>query len=448
MAITFSEAISRQPLRAFSILTFIVCMLVLIADGMDAQLLGIVAPIVIEEFAVDRGTFGFAVMAALVGFGLGSWGGGWLGDKIGRRWSLAIGTVIFSGATMGASLAADVWQMAAWRLVSGLGFGAAYATAITLTGDWLPDRWRSVGVTTISVGTPAGGTVVGALAPTLVEEFGWRGTFVTIGAGTMLMVVLIVLVLRESPAYLLAKGKTQAAHAAAAKVLDGEFELVAEQHATDSTGGSIGVFHPSNFRLNLGVGIAFAAAAMVAYAMLNWGTTFLTAKGLSFEEASYAVALGGATSILASILAGLLVDRLGSKAVFFAIASGLIMTMIVLAFKAETMSSTPASGERLLVIALYGLAAALFSAAIASMYAVMTYAYPSACRSAGIGFGIFVARVGAIAGSGLGGTLIDMGEGSLLPYFGTLIVVSGLVFAAPLIIDRHVPPARGRPSAA
>ena len=135
------------------------------------------------------------------------------------------------------------------------------------------------GVTTISVGTPAGGTVVGALAPTLVAEFGWRGTFVAVGAGTMLMVILIVAVLRESPSHLLGKGKTQAAHAVAAKVLDGEFELVAEHHAGDREGGTIGVFHPSNFRLNLGVGIAFAAAAMVAYAMLNWGTTFLTAKG-------------------------------------------------------------------------------------------------------------------------------------------------------------------------
>ena len=103
MATSFSEAISRQPIRAFSIVTFLVCMLVLIADGMDAQLLGIVAPIVIEEYGVDRGTFGIAFMTTLVGFGLGSWGGGWLGDRIGRRWSLAIGTVIFSAATMGAS---------------------------------------------------------------------------------------------------------------------------------------------------------------------------------------------------------------------------------------------------------------------------------------------------------------------------------------------------------
>jgi len=444
VATSFSEAISRAPLRTFSVVTFLICMLVLIADGMDAQLLGIVVPIVVKEFSTDNGTFGWAVMAALVGFGLGSWGGGWLGDKIGRRWSLAIGTVIFSGATMGASLADNVWQMAAWRFVSGLGFGAAYSTAITLTGDWLPERWRSVGVTTISVGTPAGGTVVGALAPTLIADFGWRGTFMIIGAGTMLMVLAIVLFLRESPAYLLAKGKTQEAHAVAANVLDGHFELVAEEHAAGQDGKPAGVFDPGHFRVNLGVGISFAAAAMVAYGMLNWGTTFLTAKGIPFDQASYAVSLGGITSMAAAVATGLLVHRFGSRRVFLVIAVGLVATMIVLAAKVETMATMPGANERLLVIGLYGLAAALFSAAIAGMYAVMTYAYPSACRSAGIGFGIFVARVGAIAGSGLGGRLIDMGEGSMLPYFGTLIAASALVFAAPLIIDRHVPPARLR----
>src|SRR5687768_3743908 len=125
VATSFSEAISRQPIRAFSVATFVVCMLVLIADGMDAQLLGIVAPIVIEEFGVDRGTFGVAMGAALVGFGIGSWAGGWLGDTLGRRWSLALATVVFSLATIGASWSADVWQMAAWRLVGGLGFGSA-----------------------------------------------------------------------------------------------------------------------------------------------------------------------------------------------------------------------------------------------------------------------------------------------------------------------------------
>ena len=98
------------------------------------------------------------------------------------------------------------------------------------------------------------------------------------------------------------------------------------------------------------------------------------------------------------------------------------------------MAGAPSESDRLLVVALYGLAAAIFSAGIASLYALMTHAYPPSCRSAGIGFGIFVARVGAIAGSGLGGTLVDMGGGRLLPFFGTLVGVS----ARASIAERNV----------
>ncbi len=444
MATSFSEAISRQPIRAFSVATFVVCMLVLIADGMDAQLLGIVAPIVIEEFAVDRGTFGIAMGAALVGFGIGSWAGGWLGDTVGRRWSLALATIVFSLATIGASWSADVWQMAGWRLVGGLGFGSAYANAIALAGEWLPDKWRSVGVTTLSVGTPAGGLVVASLAPTLLETYDWRGTFVVVGLATLVVVALIVAVLRDSPSFLLGRGKPGEAHVAARKVLDGEIELVPERHMTDTASGSIGVLDASNFRLNLGVGIAFAAATLVAYGMLNWGTTFLTAKGFSLEEAAYTVAVGGLTSMIASVAVGLVVQWLGSRLVILALSVSLLATLVVFALVLEAIGAAPGDGERLAVVSLYGLSAALFSASIASFYALMTYAYPASCRSAGIGFGIFVGRVGAIAATGFGGWLIDLGAGSVLPFFGVLCVAAVLISAAALIVDRPVPPAGRR----
>ena len=441
MATSFSEAISRAPMRTFSVVTFSVCMLVLICDGMDAQLLGIFAPKVIEEFGTDRTTFGWALSAALVGFGLGSWGGGWLGDTVGRRWSLALATVIFSLATVGASTADDVWQMAAWRLVSGLGFGSAYANAITLAGEWLPDRWRSVGVTTLSVGTPAGGFVVAALAPTLDDAFGWRGAFVAVGVGTLLVVVLILAFLRDSPSFLLAKGRSEAAHAAARKVLDGPVELAPEEQTMQSDGSAAGVFAEGNGRLNLGVGIAFAAAALVAYAMLSWATTFLTAKGFSFEQASDAVAVGGLTSVAASIAAGLLVRLFGSRVVFATISASLLVTLVALGLVLETLAGTPDRNDFYLVVALYGLSAAIFSAGIASLYALMTHAYPPSCRSAGIGFGIFVGRIGAISATGLGGALIDLGEGSLLPFFAVLAVSAVLFSAAAFVVDRHVPPA-------
>ena len=442
MQTTFNEAVSRESLKTFSVATFAICMLVLVCDGMDAQLLGIVAPKVIAEFGVDGGTFGIAMSAALVGFGLGSWGGGWLGDRIGRRWSLALAALVFSLATVGASQSGDVWHMAGWRIVGGLGFGSAYSNAIALASEWLPDRWRSVGVTTLSVGTPAGGLVVAALAPTLVDIYGWRGSFIVIGLATLLVVILIGAVLRDSPSFLLAKGKGDEAKAAARKVLAGEFELTPEMHHTDRDGASIGVFDRSNLRLNLGVGIAFAAAATCAYGILNWSTTMLTAKEFSFEQASYAVSIAGLTSIAASIAAGVLVQRFGSRIVMGTISVGLVLTLLVLAFKLEALSGVPGSGERAVIVSLVGLAAALFSGGIASLYAMMTYGYPPSCRSAGIGFGIFIGRIGAITGSGLGGWLLDLGQGSVVPFFGVLSVSAVLVSAAAFVVDRHVEPAK------
>lgn len=446
---TFSDALSRMPLRTFSVATFCVCMLVLICDGMDAQLLGIVAPIVIKEFGTDASTFGIAMSAALVGFGLGSWSGGWLGDRAGRRYGLALATVVFSLATIGASWADGVWEMAAWRLVGGLGFGSAYSNAITLAGEWLPDRWRPVGVTTISVGTPAGGLVVAALVPSLVEALGWRSTFVAIGGGTLLVVLLIILVLRDSPSFLLARGRSDEAHKVARKVLPGEFELMPDRHASDRGGAAVGVFDRSNLRVNIGIGISFAASALVAYAILNWTTTFLVAKEFSFETASYAVSVAGLTSIASSIAVGLLIQRLGSRAVIIGISLSLLVTLIALASVLETISGAPGENEVLTTVVLIGVAAAIFSAGIASMYALMTHAYPSSCRSAGIGFGIFVGRVGAVAASGLGGALIDLGDGSLLPFFAVLCVGSVLILAAAFVVDRHVEPApRAKPALA
>jgi AAHS family 4-hydroxybenzoate transporter-like MFS transporter len=445
MATTFSEAMNRAPLRVFQVATFTICMLVLTCDGIDQQLLGIIAPRVIAAFGVDKGTFGIAMSASLVGFGIGAWSGGWLGDAVGRRWSLAIAAALFAFATAGAALADGVWPLAAWRVVGGLGFGSAYANAMAMTGEWLPDRWRSVAVTTLSVGTPAGGTVVGWIAPDLVATYGWRGAFVALGLATSLVVLLIVAALRDSPSFLLARGKHEAAARAAEGFLGQPVELLPEIHATDTGDGSaIGVLHPTNFRLNLGVGITFATCALCAYGVLNWTTTFLTAKHFTLEQAGNAVSVGGLTSIVSSVAAGLLVHRFGSKAVFATISASLVVAFVVLAWAVERLPAAPSADDRLLVVALIGITAAIFSAGMASMYALMTYGYPQSCRSAGIGFGIFVARVGAISASGLGGWLLDLGHGSTIPYFAVLTVSAALVSACVFIVDRHVPPASSR----
>jgi len=119
----------------------------------------------------------------------------------------------------------------------------------------------------------------------------------------------------------------------------------------------------------------------------------------------------------------------------------LFVTLIALTIAVESMSG-PHEGGNLAVVGLIGLAAALFSASIACMYAIMTHAYPPSCRSAGIGFGIFMGRFGPILSSGFGGTLLDLGDGSSVPFFAVLCVGSLLISAAAFVIDRPIPPGR------
>lgn len=448
--IPFSEALNRTPMRAFQMLTIAVCMLILVCDGIDLQLLGIVAPLVMEDFGVDRGTFGIAMSAALIGFGLGAWGGGWLGDAIGRRYTLAIAALVFSLATIGAGGAESVWGMAFWRLLGGLGFGGAYANALAMAGEWLPDRWRPVAVSTLSVGTPIGGTIVGWLGPDLAAERGWDGTFVFFGLATLVIVVVTLVALRDSPSFLLAQGKKELAHRNARLVLAEERELVAERHETDSGDGpSKGVLHHSNMRLNLGVAIAFTAAALVAYSILSWSTTFLTTAGFTLEEAGNTVSIAGITSMVGSVLVGIAMRQFGSRIVMIVI--GLTLTAIIVALGAavEALPGSLDASDRFWVTALVGASGALFSAGIAGMYVIMTAGYPQSCRSAGIGFGIFMSRIGAVGATAFGGALLELGGTSVVPLFAVLTAASLAILIGAVVIDRHVPPLRdARPAAA
>jgi AAHS family 4-hydroxybenzoate transporter-like MFS transporter len=448
-AITFSEAVSRSPMRTFQWVTVAVCMLVLISDGIDLQLLGILAPLVIADFGVDRSTFGIAMSAALVGFGLGAWSGGWLGDLVGRRYTLALSAVVFSLATVGASYSGGVWAMALWRVLGGLGFGAAYANSLAMASEWLPQRLRAVTVSTLSVGTPVGGTVVGWLGPDLASAYGWRGAFVVFGSATLVLVVIVLALLRDSPSFLLSRGKPEQAARAARRVIKEDVALTPERHETDSgAGASIGVLHRTNLRLNIGVGLGFASAAMVAYGILNWSTTFLTGAGFTLEQASHTLSIAGITSMAGSIAAGVFTRRFGSRRFIAFLSVTLLVLMIALMTFVGMLPAEPTASERLPVVILTGLSGAVFSAGIATMYVVMVFGYPQSCRSAGIGFGIFMSRLGAIAASGFGGTLLDLGQGSVVPFFAVLAFFAALLSAAALVIDRHVPPLRSAGSVA
>ena len=444
MARTFVDALNALPMRPYQWATLAVCMAVLIGAGVALQLLGVIAPLVMEAFGVERGEFGIAMSAAIIGFGVGAWGGGWLGDRIGRRWTIAIAALGYALAAMGSATTEGVWELAIWRLFTGLGVGGVYPNVLALASEWLAERWRPVTVSTLVVGVPIGGTVAGWLAPGLSATSGWEGTFGVLGLGLLAVCVMVALILRDSPSFLLERGKTEAARKNAGLVLGAEEDLAPDAKPLAAAGeGHIGVLHPSNTRFNIGVGIAFSSAALVAFGILSWSTTFLTTAGFEFAEASRAVSIAGITSIAGSVLAGELVRRYGSRLIMSLFSATLCVVIVALGWQVQALPAEPDATQRLVVTSLVGLAGAVFSACMAAMYVIMALGYPQSCRSAGIGFGIFMSRVGAFLATAFGGTLLQWGGTSVVPFFAVLLVAAALVSAAAFVVDRQVPPASG-----
>ena len=441
MPVTFSAAIARAPLRPFQVTVALFALLLLVVDGIDLQSLPLLTPPILEEWGIDRAAFGPALAASLFGMGFGSILGGMIGDRIGRLRTLFIACLIFGLATIGAAFTDGVWEMSAVRALGGLGFGAAYPNALALVSDWVPDRWRANVVSLVSIGIPVGISVSAAVMPYLLPAYGWRGAFVVFGAGSILLGVLAIALLREPPPFLLAKGKVEAARKSAAKVIDPAVELLPENGEPSRPGAAeaIGIFDPSNRLLNIGMVISFSATTTLVYGLLNWTTVLLTSAGFTLAQAQQAGVWQGILSIVGGLSAGLTTRTFGSRAVIIVGAALILANIVALGWAVGNIAGVPTPAERTTIVLLEGLAVGLVSMMITVFYVVMAHGYPTSCRSGGIGFVITSGRLFSIAMVYYGGSLLNLG---FEWYFGVLAAISMLVFAAAFIIDRQIRPAR------
>jgi AAHS family 4-hydroxybenzoate transporter-like MFS transporter len=140
------------------------------------------------------------------------------------------------------------------------------------------------------------------------------------------------------------------------------------------------------------------------------------------------------------------VRTVGSRALIVGCAALTLASLIALGMLIDRIAPAPTAAERQAAALLVGLIGGLVSMNIAGFYAVMAVGYPQSCRAAAIGFHLTVARVGVIAMVATGGWLMNLGQGSFAYYFGTMAAISLLMFAAAVIVDRHIEPSSRAPA--
>ncbi|HTQ53138.1 MAG TPA: MFS transporter, partial [Bryobacteraceae bacterium] len=119
-----------------------------------------------------------------------------IGDRFGRVRTLMLTILCYSLFTFLGAVAANVWQLAVFRLLAGLGIGGEWTLGGILVAETLPESHRKLGSGLMHTGYYFGIFLAGFLNYWIGARYGWRAMF-AVGGTPALLVGLIRYGVRE-----------------------------------------------------------------------------------------------------------------------------------------------------------------------------------------------------------------------------------------------------------
>ena len=277
-----------------------------------------------QLFHLDAAGVGWAAGCALVGCIAGCAAAGAVADYLGKKKGLALCALCFALSSVGLLFAANLHQFVFWRLIGGVGIGAASVISPNYIAEIAPTRVRGRCVTLYQLGI-----VVGILAAVFVNMLiqrmgnetwnistGWRWMFLA-GVVPAILFGLMILPAVESPRWLMKMGrrdqaidvlaKINGSGAAAREAAEIENSLVTEE-------GHISELFTA-FRRPLLLGIMLAGLQQISgiTPLFSFLPEIFRAAGTATGDAFFQSVLVSLINLLFTLFALWLVDRAGRK---------------------------------------------------------------------------------------------------------------------------------------
>ena len=287
-----------------------------------------------RAFASDSVGTGFNVASMLLGCAFGAFFAGRLADHYGRRALLIVSAVLFLVSAWGSGIADGSLEFVIYRVLGGLGVGAASVMSPAYISEVASARYRGRLATVQQIAIISGlfmafvsnyllAKFAGASTQPLwlgFEAWRWMFWMEMLPAAVFFIALMFI---PESPRYLILKRRGDAALAvltrlygqrvAAMKRAQIEASLAADHHRprlSDLISKSTGKVRPIVW---VGVGLATFQQLVGINVVFYYGAVLWQAVGFSEADALLINVLSGALSIGACLLTIMLIDRIGRK---------------------------------------------------------------------------------------------------------------------------------------
>ena len=171
-AVNAGARLDRLPISSFHYRIFWLVGAGMFFDGYDLYIAGgVLASAIQSKFSTLPQNLQF-ISLTFVGMTLGALITGFVGDKMGRRFTYQINLLIFGLASLAAAFAQDMNQLIACRFVQGLGLGAEIVVGYSTLTEFVPPN--SARALAVDDGVPDGVRLPGDRAARLSHHPGLR----------------------------------------------------------------------------------------------------------------------------------------------------------------------------------------------------------------------------------------------------------------------------------
>lgn len=157
---------------------------------LDRQVMGLLKPVLEKEFSWDEKDYSYIVMAFTTTYAIGYMAMGRFIDRVGTKIGYAVSLIVWSLASIGHGFVKSTIGFIIARSTLGISEAGNFPAAIKSVAEWFPKKERALATGIFNSGATVGAILAPLLVPFILGHYGWRQTFVWIGALGMVWIVL------------------------------------------------------------------------------------------------------------------------------------------------------------------------------------------------------------------------------------------------------------------
>ena len=360
--------------------------------GYDTAVINGAMPFFTSYFNLSATMVGWSVSSGLLGCIFGAAIASWPADKFGRRETMKIAACFFLISAIVTGLTSSFWLFACARILGGIAVGIVSVTVPIYISEITSAQKRGSSSINFQLGV-----VVGILAAFFVDyllidtgENNWRYMFLSMSIPSIFFFLCLLKVTR-SPRWLIQQNAIEEARhilrknnspAISEKIIENIKESLHLQQCQTNE-------HPSLFKkpylrfILIGIAVdVFQQLSGIAIVMY-YATDIFRVAGFSTNAAIGQTVIIGVTNLTFTLLAKLLIDRVGRKKLLLSGTIGMSIFLALLSFS-YFRSDFPAW---LLLFSLVGFVAFFASSMGAVTWVLLGEIFPNSIRSQGMSIG-------------------------------------------------------------